>query len=122
MQLEGPVGELSGPIIHHQFLQAGTEIPFLASLTGSTTTLLLNEDFSPYLATAQSMRNTAAQPMRNCCRPELLFSSKGLLLRTAAPNPPFSLQKQAPLLCYLDLPMVYHSMHVQIAILLAILK
>ena len=83
LELGRPEGELSSPITHRQLFQ--TQRARLASLTGSTTTLLLKEDFSRHLATAQ--------PMRSCCRSELLLSPKGLLFRTTPPYSPCFLYK-----------------------------
>lgn len=83
-------------------------------------TLLPQQDdggFSPCPATAQPMRNQHIQPIRSHGHPEL----SNLLQWTFAHNccsqlPPFPLQNNARFLCFLDLPMVHHSLHVLPAI------
>lgn len=90
LELGRPVGEALVPY-HTLSITPTRKRHMLASWTGSTTTLLLKEDYSPYPATIQPVRNTAAQPMRSCRHPELLLSPNGLSFRTAPPYSPFSI-------------------------------
>ena len=86
----------------------------LASSTGSKTTLLQKEDFSPHPGNsiANEKPQPAAQPMRSRCHPELLLSPSGTSFRTAPTMCPFFSIKAAPHFCFPDLPVVCQSMHI----------
>ena len=105
-------GKLPHPIIHGHLLQTGRNACGYPPQKVEVL-YLLKKDFFPHRETAQPMRSVPAQPMRSCCRPELLLSPNGLLFRTAPPcSPLFSPLKQASFLSSPDLRIVHHSMHV----------